>query len=201
MRILKLFLVVLIMSSCVTSPPNSPNNICEIFDEKRSWYRASIKTYKRWDIAPSITMAFIKQESGFQQGAKPERERILFGLIPWKRKSSAYGYAQVVDGTWDLYKKETGRRFVSRTNFADSVDFIGWYNKRNSKNLGIPIDNARLLYLAYHEGPGGFKRGSYKSKPWLTDVGDKVQRSADRYRQQFRGCKNRLRNPFYFLFN
>ena len=144
MRILKLFLVVLIVSSCVTSPPKSPNNICEIFDEKRSWYRASIKTYKRWDIAPSITMAFIKQESGFQQGAKPERERILFGLIPWKRKSSAYGYAQVVDGTWDLYKKETGRRFVSRTNFADSVDFIGWYNKRNSKNLGIPIDNARL---------------------------------------------------------
>ena len=36
MRILKLFLVVLIVSSCVTSPPKSPNNICEIFDEKRT---------------------------------------------------------------------------------------------------------------------------------------------------------------------
>ena len=82
MKLVNLTVLILLLSSCANSPPKSPNDICEIFDEKRSWYRASIKTYKRWDIAPSITMAFIKQESGFQQGAKPERERILFGLIP-----------------------------------------------------------------------------------------------------------------------
>ena len=200
MRLLKLFLVVLVVSSCVTSPPKSPNNICEIFDEKRSWYRASIKTYKRWDIAPSITMAFIKQESGFQQGAKPERERILFGLIPWKRKSSAYGYAQVVDGTWDLYKKETGRRFVSRTNFADSVDFIGWYNKRNSKNLGIPIDNARLLYLAYHEGYKGYSERTYRKKPWLIKVADRVQSRSVMYQKQYWGCAKDLKKKRFFIF-
>ena len=26
------------------------------------------------------------------------------------------------------------------------------------KKIGIPRDNARLLYLAYHEGQGGYKR-------------------------------------------
>ena len=150
MKLIKLSLLLLIINSCATSPPKSPNDICEIFDEKRSWYRASIRTYERWDIEPSITMAFIKQESSFQQGAKPERERIFFGLIPWKRESSAYGYAQVIDGTWDLYKQEAGRTFASRTNFSDSVDFIGWYNNRNSKNLRISKKNARSLYLAYH---------------------------------------------------
>ena len=201
MKLLKLSLIVLILNSCTTAPPKSPNDICEIFDEKRSWYKASIRTYERWDIEPSITMAFIKQESSFQQGAKPERERIFFGLIPWKRESSAYGYAQVIDGTWDLYKQEAGRTFASRTNFSDSVDFIGWYNNRNSKNLRISKKNARSLYLAYHEGPEGFKKGSYRSKPWLLGVADKVQRSANNYRVQFTECKDELKNPFYFLFN
>ena len=110
-------------------------------------------------------MAFIKQESSFQQGAKPERENI-FWSYSWKRESSAYGYAQVIDGTWDLYKQEAGRTFASRTNFSDSVDFIGWYNNRNSKNLRISKKNARSLYLAYHEGRR-FQKGSYRSKPWL----------------------------------
>jgi len=42
--------------------------------------------------------------------------------------------------------------------------------------LGIPKDNARLLYLAYHEGRGGYKKGSYKSKPWLLSVSSDVQK-------------------------
>ena len=201
MKLVNLTVLILLLSSCTNSPPKSPNDICEIFDEKRSWYKASIRTYQRWDIEPSITLAFIKQESSFQQGAKPDRERIFFGLIPWKRQSSAYGYAQVIDGTWELYKKEAGRTFASRTNFSDSVDFIGWYNNRNSKNLGISNKNARSLYLAYHEGPEGFRKGSYRSKPWLLGVADKVQRSANNYRRQFTECKDDLKNPFYFLFN
>ena len=50
-------------------------------------------------------MAFILQESSYIQGAKPERTKLL-GFIPWKRKSSAFGYAQALDGTWERYKKE-----------------------------------------------------------------------------------------------
>ena len=36
MKLLKLSLIVLILNSCTTAPPKSPNDICEIFDEKRS---------------------------------------------------------------------------------------------------------------------------------------------------------------------
>ena len=42
-------------------------------------------------------------------------------------RSSAYGYAQALEGTWDDYRKDTGRRGADRDDFADSSDFIGWY--------------------------------------------------------------------------
>ncbi len=149
------FILILILNSCAVSPPKKPNDICSIFLEKRSWYKAAIKSSKRWKIPLEVNMAFILQESSYIQGAKPERTKLL-GFIPWKRKSSAYGYAQA--------------------------------------------HNARLLYLAYHEGQGGYKKGSYRNKPWLTDVATTVQNNANRYKSQFNSCKNKLRNPFYYLF-
>ena len=201
MKINLILITLILLASCAATPPSKTSNICDIYDEKRSWYRASLKTEKKWGIAPEVTMAFIKHESSYQQGAKPERTRIFFGLLPGKRKSTAYGYAQVTDGTWESYKKATGYRFVSRRNFGDAVDFIGWYNDRSSKKLGIPKNNARLLYLAYHEGMNGYKKGSYRSKPWLLSVSTNVQNTANMYSSQFEKCKKRLGTPFYFLFN
>ncbi|MEL0198945.1 MAG: hypothetical protein VW905_02990, partial [Gammaproteobacteria bacterium] len=98
-----------------------------MFLEKRSWYKAAIKSSKRWKIPLEVNMAFILQESSYIQGAKPERKKIL-GFIPGKRKSSAFGYAQALDGTWERYKKEAKKTFAYRRNFDDSIDFIAWYN-------------------------------------------------------------------------
>ena len=122
MKINLILITSIMFASCAVSPPSKTSNICDIYDEKRSWYRASLRTEKKWGIAPEVTMAFIKHESSYQQGAKPERTRIFFGLLPGKRKSTAYGYAQVTDGTWESYKKATGYRFVSRRDFSDAVD-------------------------------------------------------------------------------
>ena len=201
MKINLILITLIFFVSCAATPPSKTSNICDIYDEKRSWYKASLKTEKKWGIAPEVTMAFIKHESSYQQGAKPERTRIFFGLLPGKRKSTAYGYAQVTDGTLESYKIARGYRFVSRRKFSDAVDFIGWYNDRSSKKLGIPKNNARLLYLAYHEGMNGYKKGSYRSKPWLLSVSTNVQNTANMYSSQFEKCKKRLGSPFYFLFN
>ena len=62
-------------------------------------------------------MATIYTESSFRHNAKPPRKWYL-GFIPGKRASSAYGYSQALDGTWDRYQKETGRWGASRTDFA-----------------------------------------------------------------------------------
>jgi hypothetical protein len=47
------------------------------------------------------------QESRFVADAKPPRPW-LFGIIPWFRNSSAYGYPQAQDSTWDWYLREAG---------------------------------------------------------------------------------------------
>ena len=193
-------LFLMLITACATSgPPSNTVDVCKIFKEKRSWYKAAKKTEDRWNIPVSVTMAIIKQESSFISAAKPPRTKIL-GFIPWKRQSSAKGYAQVIDGTWEMYLKERGRWFKSRSDFDDAVDFTGWYNSKSLKQLNIEKTNARALYLAYHEGRGGYKKGSYRNKPWLLGVADKVQRQSALYNSQYQKCKKKLGRRFLILF-
>ena len=194
------FLSLFLITACASSgPPVSTSDVCKIFKEKRSWYKAAKKNEDRWDIPVSVTMAIIKQESSFIAAAKPGRTKLL-GFIPWKRESSAKGYAQAIDGTWELYLKDRGSWFKSRHDFDDAVDFIGWYNSKSVKQLKIEKHNARALYLAYHEGRGGYRKGSHRTKPWLLVVADKVQRQSDRYNLQYQKCKKKLGRRFFRLF-
>ncbi len=187
------------LSGCASNdPPSSTTDVCKIFKEKYSWYKAAKKTEKRWKVPVYVSMAIIEQESSFRADARPERIKLL-GFIPWKRVSSARGYAQAVDGTWEMYLKERGGWFSSRNDFEDSVDFVGWYNYKTHKLLSVPLTDARNLYLAYHEGRGGYKRASYRTKPWLLSVADKVQRQSDRYRIQYNNCKKQLGKRFFFF--
>ena len=193
-------LFLFLITACATSgPPSNTVDVCKIFKEKRSWYKAAKETEDRWNIPVSVTMAIIKQESSFISAAKPPRTKIL-GFIPWKRQRSAKGYAQAIDGTWEMYLKERGRWFKSRSDFDDAVDFIGWYNAKSLKQLNIEKTNARALYLAYHEGRAVYMKGSYRNKPWLLSVADKVQRQSVLYNSQYQKCKKKLGRRFFILF-
>jgi hypothetical protein len=55
------------------------------------------------------------------------------------------------------------------------------------------------LYLAYHEGRSGYKNGSYRAKPWLLTVAEKVQKQSDKYNDQYLGCKKKLGRNFFRL--
>ena len=114
--------------------------------------------------------------------------KFALGVIPVGRQSSAYGYAQALDGTWDEYRKETGRRFASRDNIGDATDFMGWYMNNTRERTGIPLNDARNQYLAYHEGQTGYLRGSYKGKTWLLNKADRLQERANMYQRQLRNC-------------
>tara|TARA_B100001057_G_scaffold26238_1_gene24065 strand:+ start:11866 stop:12468 length:603 start_codon:yes stop_codon:yes gene_type:complete len=194
-----IILLIFFLVSCTSNkPPSTTTDVCKIFKERYGWYKAAKKTEKRWKIPVYVSMAIIKQESSFIADARPGRTK-LFGFIPWKRVTSARGYAQAVDGTWEMYLNDRGGWFVNRNDFEDSVDFVGWYNYKTHKQLGISMNNARALYLAYHEGRGGYKRGSYRTKPWLLSVADNVQRQSDRYRVQYNSCKKKLGKRFFFF--
>lgn len=181
---------------CSGLPPQNTKNICDIFDEKSKWYKQAKKAKKNWGAPIPVTMAIMHQESRFVAKAKPPRNKIL-GFIPGSRKSSAYGYSQAKKETWAWYKKGSGHRGADRDDFDDAIDFIAWYNHISVKKLGISHSNTYGLYLAYHEGHGGFKRKTYKNKAWLIKVANKVQRQANSYAIQLKKCEKRLNRGWW----
>jgi hypothetical protein len=133
-------------------------------------------------------MATIHQESKFIGNARTPF-RYSLGVIPMGRQSSAYGYSQALDGTWEEYQREAGRSNARRDNIRDATDFMGWYMDKSEKVLGISKRDARAQYLAYHEGRSGYARGSYNQKTWLVAVSNRVAERAARYEAQLRRCR------------
>ena len=138
-------------------------------------------------MPPEITVSIVYQESSFKSDARPPRRKLLW-IIPWKRLSTAFGYAQAIDATWARYQRDVGSVDADRTNFADAVDFIGWYNKHSYTTLRISKSDAKSTYLAYHEGHEGYENRSYRNKTWLVAAAEKVAARADRYRKQLLSC-------------
>jgi hypothetical protein len=185
------------LSACTTSQPNNISNICSIFREKDDWYDHAKDAQKKWGTPVHVMMAIMHKESSFRADAKPPRKQLL-GMIPWKRPSSAVGYAQALDGTWEEYEDEAGGFGASRSDFEDAIDFIGWYTNKTNKKNGVSKWNAEHQYYAYHDGHGGYNRGSYKKKAWLRKVARKVDSLARTYRVQLNKCKDSLGGGWFF---
>ena len=195
----KLCLVLLpliFVAGCASKPPSNADNICKIFSEKRGWYKDSKKASRRWGADISVMMAFMHQESSFRARAKPPRKKILW-VIPGPRPASAYGYAQATNETWRAYRRSTGRGGADRNDFDDAIDFIGWYNDQSQRKNSIKKSDAYHLYLAYHEGQGGFARRTYKNKQWLKDIATKVSKRSGMYRAQLNKCEAKFNRGFF----
>ncbi|MEW5833852.1 MAG: hypothetical protein AB1832_02200 [Pseudomonadota bacterium] len=176
----------LALAGCATAPPRNTANICQVFDEYPGWYHDARDAQKRWGTPANVLMAFVQRESGFRQKARPDRPWFLF--IPLPRRSSAYGYAQAQDPVWKEYRKENGGWFKSRTDMEDALDFLGWYTDRIHRELGISKWDPKHLYIAYHEGIGGYRSGHWKRDRHLLETADEVDRRAREYGAQLRRC-------------
>jgi len=194
----KLLILILLLPSCTASQPKNTQNICSIFREKDDWFDYTQNTYEKWGVPIHVQMAIIHQESRFVADAKPPIKWVL-GFIPWFRVSSAYGYPQALDGTWDSYLKEAGSWGADRDDFEDASDFVGWYCTVSHKKLGIAKWDTRKQYLAYHEGQNGFKRKTHLKKRWLLKVSRKVDKRAKLYNQQLKGCRKELESSGWFF--
>ncbi|MCR5084654.1 MAG: hypothetical protein K6A65_04050 [Succinivibrionaceae bacterium] len=172
---------------CSSSPPGNPGNLCSVFQEKDSWYSAAHEVHDKYGIPIHVAMAIMYRESGYEAGAKPPMTWFLF--IPTGRESSAYGYAQALDSTWDEYVSEAGSFFSDRDEFADALDFIGWYMSKTKQVNGVPFSDAYNQYLNYHEGHAGFRAGSYESKDWLKKAAREVEKLSETYRKQLLRCQ------------
>lgn len=183
--------VLFLTAGCASIPPSTSDDICQIFDEKggllNNWHRITQGVQKEYGVPVHVTMATLWQESRFRARAKPPRKKILL-FIPGPRLSSAYGYSQAKKQTWRWYQQETGKTRQRRNSFRHAARFVGWYHHRSHSVNGIALDDAYNLYLAYHEGHGGYRRGTWRNKPQLLDVARRVSRQASRYQQQLKRC-------------
>ena len=173
-------LTVILAGGCASAPkpPSKPLDACAIFKEQPSWYKAAKKAERKWGTPVHVQLAIIQAESSFRHDARPPG-----------RVSSAFGYSQAIDGTWDWYREQTGNRRAKRTNFDHAVDFVGWYTDVSQRTLGIPKADGYRQYLAYHEGHRGFQRGTYRKKAWLEGVARRVDRQAKTYGSQLQSCR------------
>ncbi|WP_369854771.1 hypothetical protein [Candidatus Thalassolituus haligoni] len=190
-------LLAALLSACSTPQPKNINDVCAIFDEQYDWYSASKAVEDHYGIPIPVTMAFIHQESRFIGDNRPPR-KWYFWIIPGGRPSTAYGYAQALDTTWREYQQKTGRWSADRDDFEDAVDFVGWYNLNSVKRAHIRPNDAYRLYLAYHEGAGGYLKGSYQHKKWLLDIARKVDQRARRYTSQLQQCRDSLDDGWFW---
>lgn len=200
MKNLLIFLAILMLGGCAVSPPRNTENACNMLAEKPGWFDAVKDASDSWDVSEGLILSFIRQESSFVADAKPPRTKILW-VLPGPRASSAYGYPQAKDGTWGDYRRDTRSYLAKRDNFRDAVDFVGWYVDRAYRIARIPKSDAYRHYLAYHEGVGGFERGTFKAKRWLISVARRVDQTAKTYDSQLDGCRDKLDsgswwNPF-----
>jgi len=185
-----LLCVIFALSSCATYKPAKTADVCEIFRGETDWYKAARSANKRWGTPISVMMAIINQESSFRHNVRPDRPKFFF--IPLPRRSSAYGFAQAQDPAWNDYRRDTGHWSHDRDKFSDAINFVGWYTDKSQKNLGLSKWDAYQQYLAYHEGWGGFKSGSYKKKKFLSGVAAKVKKQAAAYSSQLKQCQPAL---------
>lgn len=188
-------MVLLTLAACSKGegPSSSPplrnlDNACSIVDQRPAYLRAMERSERRWGVPVHVQMATIYQESKFVGDARTPL-RFALGVIPMGRQSSAYGYAQALDATWDEYRQDTGNRKAQRNDIRDATDFMGWYMNISRERNGISLHDARNQYLAYHEGHTGYARATYRRKGWLVRVASRVSERAATYQRQLASCR------------
>jgi len=71
--------LLLLLTACASTKMRQPENLCSIFKDNKSWYKAAKKSSKRWGGPIHVPMAIMYQESGFRANAKglPKRSGLL----------------------------------------------------------------------------------------------------------------------------
>ena len=187
-KISLILLISVYLSGCATAPPKQPDDICKIFEEKEEWYFDAKDAQEKWGSPKHVLMAMMYQESSFKHDAAPPMEYFL-GFIPIGRASDAYGYSQAKTMTWEDYIRETDNGGADRDDFDDAIDFMAWFVWKTHQVNGVSKWDAYAQYLNYHEGWGGYKRGTYRNKKWLMAVANKVKTRASRYAAQLKRCE------------
>lgn len=190
-RLLRASILLLALASCGGgnySAPRELDNACAILAQRPAYKKAMRATERKWGVPVHVQMATIYQESKFVGNARTPH-RFALGIIPLGRQSTAYGYSQALNSTWEEYQRDQRKGRARRDRITDATDFMGWYMNESAERLGISKQDTEAQYLAYHEGRNGYASQSYLGKPWLVEVAAKLQVRSEVYRQQLATCR------------
>ncbi len=152
MRLVGLFVATgLIFSAPAASAQTQ--DMCALLDRNPAWKEAVRSASLTWRVSPGAILTVIDQESRFRATAKGA------GAVD-SNSLRNFGFAQANLRTWNWFLRDTGRTSGSRSDFALSVDFVGWHFTKMEARTGIPRSQFVPHYLIYKLGEGGFKRGA-----------------------------------------
>ena len=192
-RLFRAMILLVLVAGCGSrefSAPREIDNACSIVRQHPDYLRAFRAAERNWGVPIPTLMAIIYQESKFIGNNRPPHQYAL-GIIPTGRQSSAYGFSQALDGTWEEYQDRHGGRRARRDDIGDATDFMGWYMEQTVTETGVALSDTRNQYLAYHEGRSGYNRGTYRSKAWLMRIAGEVADRAAMYDAQLSSCNRR----------
>ena len=86
-----------------------------------------------WALVFSVGATIVLQEMAVRQA-----------LVT--RAGLATTLRQALDGTWDEYRKATRSYGARRDDIRDAADFMGWYMRGSTEQLGIRLDDARRVH-------------------------------------------------------
>lgn len=142
---------------------------CGLLDRQEGWADALKVASQTWRVSPGTLLAVIDQESRFRANAMGAGATGPNGV-------RNFGFAQANLRTWNWFLRDTGRGSGARTDFALSVQFVGWHFATMERRLGIPRDQTVRHYLVYKMGEGGFRRGaSAASRAIATRLSSRAQ--------------------------
>lgn len=148
------------------------HDMCALLSRNPAWGEAVRSAARTWKVSPGTLLTVIDQESRFDAFAKGE------GAVDANSVRN-FGFAQANLRTWNWFLGETGRTYGSRSNFALSVDFVGWHFATMEARTGIKRDRFAPHYLIYKLGEGGYRRGAPTYARRLASRLEQVARSHD----------------------
>lgn len=148
------------------------HDMCALLSRNPDWAEAVRSASRTWKVSPGSLLTVIDQESRFNAYAKGA------GAVDANSVRN-FGFAQANLRTWNWFLRETGRNSGSRSNFALSVDFVGWHFTTMEARTGVKRDHFAPQYLIYKLGEGGYRRGAPTYARRLANRLEQVARSHD----------------------
>ena len=65
-----LSVILIFVVACTSMKLTNTADSCILFDKKKNWYKATKKSYDKWNAPIALQLAIINQESSFKQFAK-----------------------------------------------------------------------------------------------------------------------------------